>query len=283
MLYDEHRVTSFDNLSLYIRDYGDPLNSEHPLLCLGGLTRNCKDFEGFAERYSSRGRRVICPDFRGRGKSKYDKNWHNYNPRVYIRDIVDILATLNIHSVVILGTSLGGLIGMGMTAANPRLLSGLVMNDIGPEIKNVGLKNIINYIKKDRSHDNWDEAIIKVKKILPNLTFQDDAAWLRMAHNTFRICDDGKLRFDWDVNIVKPLLNPAYKIPDLWPLFRGLKNVPTLAIRGAHSDILSRECFDQMKNVKPDMYAVEIPNAGHTPTLSEPESYAALDDFLDRY
>jgi len=283
MLYDERKVTSFDNLSLYVRDYGDPLDSRHPLLCLGGLTRNCKDFEDLAERYSSSGRRVICLDYRGRGQSDYDKNWRNYEPKTYIRDIGDVLTALDLHSVVIVGTSLGGIIGMGMAAANPCALSGLVMNDIGPEVQNNGLKKIINYIKHDRPQANLDDAIATIKKMLPSLSFQDETIWTKMVLNTFRKCDDGKLRFDWDLQIVKPLLQPKYKIPNLWPLFRGLKQIPTLVIRGAQSDILSQDCFYKMKTEKPDIYTVEVPETGHTPALSEPESCAALDKFLGRY
>ena len=119
--------------------------------------------------------------------------------------------------------------------------------------------------------------------MLPSLSFQDETTWTKMALNTFRMCDDGNLRFDWDLKIVKPLLQPKYKIPNLWPLFRGLKQIPTLVIRGAQSDILSQDCFYKMKTEKPDIYTVEVPETGHTPALSEPESCAALDKFLGRY
>ena len=283
MSYLERRITTFDNLSLYVRDYGNPLDVRVPLFCLGGLTRNSKDFESLAERYSADGRRVICPDYRGRGQSQYDPNWSNYDPRTYIRDIQDILAALNVHRVVVVGTSLGGILGMGMGAAMPTALAAVVMNDVGPVVETEGLDFIIDYIKEDRPHDDWDAAVVTIKKMLPNLTFQDETIWLKMAENTFRKCDDGKLRFDWDVNIAKPLLVSDYKIPDMWPLFRALTDIPALVLRGAESDILSPECFAEMQKVKPDLVAVEIPRAGHVPTLAEPESRAALDEFFGRY
>ena len=283
MSYLERRITTFDNLSLYVRDYGNPLDVRVPLFCLGGLTRNSKDFESLAERYSADGRRVICPDYRGRGQSQYDPNWSNYDPRTYIRDIQDILAALNVHRVVVVGTSLGGILGMGMGAAMPTALAAVVMNDVGPVVETEGLDFIIDYIKEDRPHDDWDAAVVTIKKMLPNLTFQDESIWLKMAENTFRKCDDGKLRFDWDVNIAKPLLASDYEIPDMWPLFRALTDIPALVLRGAESDILSPECFAEMQKVKPDLVAVEIPRAGHVPTLAEPESRAALDEFVGRY
>ena len=280
MPYIERRITSFDNLSLYVRDYGDPLDPRAPLFCLGGLTRNCKDFESLAERYSADGRRVICPDYRGRGQSAYDPDWRNYDPQTYIRDIQDLLSALNLHHVVVVGTSLGGILGMGMAVAMPTALAAVVMNDVGPKVETGGLDFIINYIKEDRPQDDWDGAVATIKTMLPNLTFQDDGIWLKMAQNTFREREDGKLYFDWDVNIVKPMLDSSYAIPGMWPLFRALKNVPTLVLRGAESDILSPETFAEMQAVKPDMIGVEIPRAGHVPTMAEPESRAALEAFL---
>lgn len=280
MPYIERRITSYDNLSLYVRDYGDPLDPRAPLFCLGGLTRNCKDFESLAERYSADGRRVICPDYRGRGQSDYDSNWRNYDPRNYIRDIQDLLSALNVHHVVVVGTSLGGILGMGMAVAMPGALAAVVMNDVGPKVETGGLDFIINYIREDRPHDDWDGAVATIKTMLPNLTFQDEGIWLTMAQNTFRERADGRLYFDWDVNIVKPMLESSYEIPDMWPLFRALKHVPTLVLRGAESDILSPETFAEMQRVKPDMIAVEIPRAGHVPTMAEPESRVALEAFL---
>lgn len=280
MPYVERRLSSQDNLSLYLRDYGDPLDERPPLLCLGGLTRNSKDFDGLAERYSADGRRVISPDYRGRGRSDYDPDPDNYDPATYLRDIHALLSALNIHRVVVIGTSLGGILAMGMGAAMPSVLAGAVLNDIGPEVETEGLDFIIRYIREDRPQANWDDAIATIKQMLPNLTFQDESIWLKMAQNTFRVCDDGKLRFDWDVNIVKPILAPSYSIPDMWPLFGTLRHVPVLALRGAESDILSPDCFRRMQVFKPDMAAVEVPRCGHVPTLAEPESRQALDAFL---
>ena len=283
MSFYERRVTTFDNLSLYVRDFGDNLDPRPPVLCLGGLTRNSKDFESLAERYSRDGRRIICPDYRGRGRSQYDANWSNYNPQIYIRDIKDLLSALNLHRVVVIGTSLGGILGMGMGTAMPTVLTALVMNDIGPVVEDRGLDFIIEYIKEDRPHKDWDSAVITIKKMLPNLRFQDEHIWLKMAKNTFRYSENGELRFDWDINIVKPLLKSNYKIPDMWPLFRALTDIPTMVLRGAESDILSSACFAEMQKVKPNLLAVEIPRAGHVPTLAEPESIRALDDFLARH
>ena len=71
MAYREHRFTAPDGLGLYYRDYGDPASAATPVLCLGGLFRNARDFHGLARRLAGE-RRVLCPDLRGRGRSDYD-------------------------------------------------------------------------------------------------------------------------------------------------------------------------------------------------------------------
>ena len=116
MTYRERYYTSQNDLRLYFRDYGDPLALALPVLCLPGLTRNCKDFEDLAGRLS-RQRRVVCPDYRGRGRSAYDPDWRKYTPRTCLQDIHHLLAAASLHRVVVIGTSLGGLLGMALAVS----------------------------------------------------------------------------------------------------------------------------------------------------------------------
>src|SRR5215469_9759579 len=135
--------TSQDGLRLYYRDYGDPLAARTPVLCLSGLARNSVDFDHVASRLA-KDRRVICPDYRGRGRSAYDDDWRRYEPRTYVMDILDLLALTGIGRAVVIGTSLGGLLGMGLAALQPTLIAGLVLNDIGPELVPSGLARIVD-------------------------------------------------------------------------------------------------------------------------------------------
>src|ERR1043166_8100423 len=143
--YREATVSAQDGLALYYRDYGDALASKTPVLCLPGLTRNSADFAELAGRLSGE-RRVICPDYRGRGRSAYDRNWRNYDPRVYLSDIVQLLAAPGLHRVIVTGTSMGGVITMGFAVAKPPMLAAAIINDIGPDIQGGGLSRIFDYV-----------------------------------------------------------------------------------------------------------------------------------------
>jgi pimeloyl-ACP methyl ester carboxylesterase len=139
---------SQDDLLLHGRDYG-PDAPGLPLLCLGGLTRNAKDFHDLALRHAPR-RRVVAPDYRGRGLSSRDPDWRNYRPETYAGDVLDFLTVLGVERAVVLGTSMGGLLAMGLAALRPTLVAGVIINDIGPEVAGDGYRRILDYISTDR-------------------------------------------------------------------------------------------------------------------------------------
>ena len=129
--YRERWLTAQDGLKLYFRDYlppggvtgGGSAASATPVLCLPGVSRNSKDFAPLAQRLSQ-GRRVICPDYRGRGRSQYDPDWRHYHPPVYVDDIRHLLCALGVHQVHVIGTSLGGILALVMAVAmDPDILA----------------------------------------------------------------------------------------------------------------------------------------------------------------
>ena len=280
--FRERRLRGQDGLALYYRDYGDPLSPRPPLLCLTGLTRNSADFADLAERHAGE-RRVLCLDYRGRGRSAYDSDWRNYDPRVYVSDIAHLIAANDLHRIVAVGTSLGGVLVMALAVVKPTVLAAAVLNDIGPDVVAGGFTRILDYIGEDQPQPDWASAVRYLRELLPTLSIRSDEGWIKMARATYRQGEDGLLHFDWDVKLAKPLLAQRGIVPDLWPFFRALRRVPTLALRGALSDVLSLETFERMALAKPDLERVTVPDAGHAPTFNEPEAAAAIDAFIRRF
>lgn len=280
MSFLEREIAAFDGLSLHYRDYGDALSPEMPVLCLPGLTRNCKDFEVLAERLSAT-RRVLCTDYRGRGRSGYDTDWRNYRAEIIVRDLTDLMAAVDLHRVAVIGTSFGGILGLGLCVAAPRAVCALVLNEAGPELETAGLATIIQGIRRDRPQPDWDSAERALAKMFPNLTFRDEETWRTAVRNTFRLCPDGLLHIDWDPKVVKPLLHGMRSVA-LWPLFHAAGRVPMLAIRGAQSEVLSAAAFDRMAAARPDLIRLTVAGTAHAPSLDEPEARTAIDEFLAR-
>ncbi|MAZ02267.1 MAG: alpha/beta hydrolase [Sneathiella sp.] len=284
MSFSEKYYQSQDGLNLYYREYGS--NEEAcPLLCLSGLTRNSADFHSFAERYS-KNRKVYSLDYRGRGKSDRDPDYKNYNPQVYLGDIHSFLTSVGIDRALFVGTSLGGLMTMVMAGFAKNFVAGAILNDVGPEVDKLGGARILGYVGKDVRYASLEEAAKKQKEqyvgAYPDLSDED---WLGQANTTFTY-DEAAENYclNYDLNLSKALaeqLNSDEPV-DLWPFFKALGDIPTLAIRGALSDVLSDTVFMRMKSENPNMETVVLKNRGHVPLLNEPELLPVLDKFIDR-
>jgi len=282
----ETGITSFDGLKLFVRDHApDPAANrlfENPVVCLPGLTRNSLDFEDFAPRLAAMGRRVLCMDFRGRGRSSFDPSWaQNYTPPTYARDVLDIMAAMGMHRAVFVGTSLGGLVSMVIAAMRPTALAGVVLNDIGPQIETAGIARIMGYPGAETAVADWPAAVAYLRMInegvLPGL---DEAGWLRYAQRQFVERPEGGLRPNYDPRISDALRKTSETPIDLWALFNALLPLPTLVVRGALSDLLSDDGVAAMRARKPDLATVTVPDVGHTPNMVEPEAMEAIRAFL---
>jgi pimeloyl-ACP methyl ester carboxylesterase len=285
--YTDRVWTSFDGLELYARDYaGGPGPAKLPVICLHGLTRNAGDFEDVAPYIAASGRRVLVPDVRGRGRSARDPKPMNYVPPVYARDIADLCKAAGIAQAVFVGTSMGGLITMALAAIAPKLIAGVVLNDVGPQVAKAGLIRIAGYAGKTVKIDDWEDAAQYIRSInaaaFPDYGAED---WRRFARRCFRTGPDGKPQLDYDPDIYAPIkaAGPKALTPNLWPWFRKLaKNRPLLLVRGSLSDLLDPTITAKMRKAAPQMDFVETPGVGHAPMLTEPEPKAAILEFLAR-
>ncbi len=272
---------SSDGLTLFYRDYSTEFRGT-PVICIPGLTRNSRDFEDLAICISA-DRRVLSLDLRGRGYSENDLNWRNYRVKTYVQDVLLLLETLSISSAFVIGTSLGGLIAMGIANAEKTLLRGVIINDIGPEVPAGGLKRVLKYTGQLAQVDSWDAAIAQTREVYeacwPGLS---DTDWRRAAKRAYREDEDGVPRPDMDPKIGDAIRDQSTQAGDYWELFHSLSKIPTMVIRGSRSDILTPNIISKMLTAKPDLQVVEIPKRGHVPLLNEPESMSAISDFLSK-
>jgi pimeloyl-ACP methyl ester carboxylesterase len=283
--FAERYFHSQDDLPIYYRDYGDPLAPPPPVLCLTGLTRNSRDFAAVASRLAAGGRRVLCMDYRGRGKSGFDREWMNYRAQNYASDVKQMLTAANIHRVVVIGTSLGGLVAMVLGVMMPTALAGVVLNDIGPRVAAEGRARIAGYVGRDVHLPDYATGAARLREqygaVFPGLSAE---RWLEYARATF--IDDterGGVRLNYDMNLGRALRAQANELmPDLWALYRSLRHVPVLAIRGKMSDVLDAATFDRMAEEKSDLTRLTLDYRGHVPLLEEPECTDAIDRFLAR-
>lgn len=262
---------------LTVREWDDGAG-RRTLLCLPGVVRTSGDFAAVAAAVGEE-RRVIAPDYAGRGKSGRARDVSRYAPEACVRDILDMCAALQVHGAVGIGTSFGGLLCMGIAAARPSLLHAVVLNDIGPEITSEGADWVRTFVATDPSLPDLAACVSYLRAVLPPMSLHDEAAWREMARLTYAPALDGLWHPLWDTRIAQLL---QARIPDLWSLFGALSHLPLLLVRGELSNILLPDTVARMQAARPDMTVVSVPGIGHAPTLAEPPVVAALRDFLDR-
>jgi pimeloyl-ACP methyl ester carboxylesterase len=275
---------SQDGLRLHAHRFDGPTaaHGRPTIICLPGLTRNARDFESIAARLANHFH-IIAVDFRGRGDSAWAKDPLTYMPLTYVRDIEQLILNQKLERLILIGTSLGGIVTMLLAGMLGENLSGAVLNDVGPELDPVGLQRIANYVGKVGSFASWMHCAQAVraanKYAYPHYGMED---WLTMAKRVACLEPSGRIVLDYD-----PKIAEAFKLPSgvagasLWSMFDILVQRPLLMLRGETSDILAPETLAQMQSRGGT--AVTVPDVGHAPILTEATANAALDIFLQRF
>ena len=263
-----------DGTALHYTDAGQGL----AVIALAGLTRNGADFDHVAPHLPVR---LIRPDYRGRGQS----DWADPTTYTVAQEAADVLALmdhLNLDRAAILGTSRGGLIAMMLAATARERLTGVALNDIGPQIAPAGLEVIKSYLGHNPPQKTYEEAAAARAKLWTQFEDVPMGRWLAEVRAQHRETPDG-LVIRYDPRLRDAVLDAgAQPMPDLWPLFDALQGLPLALIRGANSDLLTLETADEMTRRRPDMIRADVPGRGHVPFLDEPAALAALHQWLEK-
>jgi pimeloyl-ACP methyl ester carboxylesterase len=277
-------VTAQDGLRLHVRAYGTRASSALPVVCLPGLARTAHDFEDLALVLSSdRERLVLALDYRGRGKSDYDRDPANYNLQVELADLLAVLTALGIGRAAFVGTSRGGILTMLLAVARPTAIAGCVLNDIGPVIESDGLMRIRSYVGKLPQPASFAEAADALQRLFGNhFPKWDEADWLAFARRTFKEAN-GRIVADYDPRLAATLvgLAPERPLPTLWKEFDALAGIPVMLVRGSNSDILSQATVAAMRERRSSLELVEVADEGHAPRLTAPQTASRIAEFIE--
>lgn len=258
-------------------EWGDPANRK-VLVCVHGLTRNGRDFDFLAQALLDE-YRVVCPDVVGRGRSDWLGVKSDYGFPTYVADMVTLIARLDAKVVHWVGTSMGGIIGMLLAGMPHSPISRLVLNDVGPVITAVSLRRIAEYVGRAPKFATMKEAEMWIRTVAAPFGPLTDAQWEHLTRYSVRPVEGGF------VMVYDPGLGDVFRDTpivgdiDLWDAYRAVR-CPTLALRGAESDLLEHDTLVQMAESGPRARIAEIPGVGHAPMFMEPSQIALVRDFL---
>jgi pimeloyl-ACP methyl ester carboxylesterase len=264
------------------KEWGDPKNPA-VLLCVHGVTRVSDDFDALAAVMSDR-YRVICPDVVGRGRSSWLANPLGYQLPQYVSDMVTLIARLDVTQVDWFGTSMGGLIGMGVAALKGNPIRKMMLNDIGPTINFAALMRIAQYMGKEVRFPTFEAGVDYIRTIAAPFGPHSDEQWNKLAGDVLRQQKDGQWSRHYDPAISQAFStfteeNAAQSEAALWAIYDSIQ-CPVLLVRGSESDLLSRETADLMTQRGPRAALTELAGIGHAPTFMQPEQIALARDFF---
>jgi len=262
-------------------EWGDPAN-RRVLVCVHGLARQGRDFDTLARTLAGH-YRVVCPDVVGRGRSDWLADPAGYQIPAYVADMVTLLARLDAEELHWVGTSMGGLIGLGLAALPSSPVKKLVLNDVGPVIEAQALQRIGAYLGQPLRWGSVEEAADYLLGISAGFGPHSREQWLALTRPMLKADGDGfKLHYDPSIAVpVRAITAEAAKAGEamLWASYDALR-CPTLLLRGAASDLLSRETAMAMTQRGPKAHLHEFAGVGHAPTLVAPEQIEVVREFL---
>jgi pimeloyl-ACP methyl ester carboxylesterase len=264
------------------KEWGDPRNS-NVLVCVHGVTRVSDDFDDLARELSDV-YRVVCPDVVGRGRSDWLRNPAYYVLPQYVSDMVTLLARLDADKLDWVGTSMGGLIGIGLAGLEGNPIRRLVLNDIGPTLSHAALERIGAYVSQKVRFDTREEAEKYIRDVMVTFGPHADHQWKKLADDVLRQDADGKWIRHYDPRLALPFKSStveaaAHAEAMLWAAYDAIR-CPTLLMRGAQSDLLTHETAQEMTRRGPKANLVEIAGVGHAPTLMHGDQIAIVQKFL---
>jgi pimeloyl-ACP methyl ester carboxylesterase len=275
-------------------EWGDPA-AGHVVVCVHGLSRQGRDFDVLAQALLARAGgnlRVVCPDVAGRGKSDWLRDPVGYQIPAYAADMLALLGQLHqnaaLRTVDWVGTSMGGLIGMALLGTPglplPAPVRRLVLNDVGPAIQWQALQRIGTYLGQPVRFDSVQQAADAMWTLSTSFGPHTPEQWLALSRAMVKPLADGGLTLHYDPAIAVPFRSVTQEAAAqgevaLWQLYDAIR-AQTLLIRGAQSDLLSRETAQAMTQRGPRARLVEFEGVGHAPTLVAPHQVEVVASFL---
>ena len=258
-------------------EWGPP-DAPRTVVCAHGLTRTGRDFDHLA-KVLAREARVICPDVVGRGLSDPLVDPAHYAIPTYISHLMQLIAQLGLEQVDWVGTSMGGLIGMGVAAHEGSPIRKLVLNDIGPFIPKAALSRINTYLGQGFRFERLDLLDAHLRETHAGFGPLTDAEWRHLAEHSAARREDGSFGMNYDQRIALPMQMGPIEDVDLWPVYDQIR-CPVLVIRGALSDLLLADPAREMKTKGPRARLVEVDATGHAPTLMAQDQIEIVRDWL---
>lgn len=270
-------LIELNGLRFHFRDWASDRPDAPVLMLVHGLAWHSRSWDTTARAFTST-YRVLAVDQRGHGESAWSPT-ADYRAATLAGDLAAFIAAMRLSNVTLVGHSLGGRASIIYAGARPAELARLVIVDMGIEGNPAGRARILGNVAANDVFDDRQAQIDQRFVVLPNGD-PDENRHLAI-HNGMRLAD-GTWTWRWDraLRAEGGAEQLALDPEEGWRLWKNI-GVPTLLIRGADSDILSKDVAVRMAETVPDGRLVEVAGSGHSIPVERPAALIeALRTFL---
>jgi non-heme chloroperoxidase len=246
------------------------------LLHGGGQTRH--SWKSTALRLARDGRTALVLDARGHGDSDWDPG-KDYTLDAFVSDLVALVDMLD-GPPVLVGASLGGITSLVAAGEYPGLARGLVLVDIVVRPEAAGVARIASFMHAH--HDGFASLEDVAEAIAAYNPARKRPSNLDGLRKNVRLHDDGRWYWHWDPTFMQIDKEPVRDAdPDRRAKAAARIDVPTLIVRGRHSDVVSDAGMAEMKRLIPHAATVDVDAAGHMVAGDDNDVFtASLEQFL---
>ena len=248
-----------------------------PIVFLHGGGQTRQSWGRAMNEAAQRGYRSLTLDLRGHGESGWSADG-DYAIESFAGDIRAVIAALG-RAPVIVGASMGGLIGLLIAGGEPPEAAGLILVDVAARIK-ASRSGRSSMNSAPNGFASLDEAADAVSAYLPHRPRPKDTSGLM---RNLRLHDDGRYRWHWDPAFIQSKPG-AERDSHMFDRAAQRLKVPTLLIRGGRSRVVSLAGVASFREMAPHAEFVDVAGADHMVAGDANDAFnAAVADFLDRH
>jgi len=245
--------------------WGDP--DAALVLCVGGIANAARRWDYLAHALSAEFY-VVCLDWPGRGMSAWMPTQGDYTMETNLEVLCQLLTHLDHERASVIGSSLGGSVGMALCARHPERVDRLVLNDIGPHMPAERRQRRAQAVAR---HYVFRRPADLFRRLGASAKNEGPVTEEELLHNTYfqtKWSDGhGGRIYRHDPRALQAYAEEAGNSLCQWDDWARIQR-PVLVIHGMVSDALLDETVAEMVR-KPGVVAMEVPATGHTPALSD--------------